>query len=153
MNPIIVKHWKVLSTLSEKKKVVLTGAFAMLVVGEAAILDTTVDVLTDIPCLKGCYLKYLVNYCYVDKINYVDYVTPSIELPNVLVPTIERSIIESIKTELEYIDEGVFCDTLERYTRGSDFNYDLLCEVGRCFGVGKDLIDYWIREVESFNSY
>lgn len=75
-----------------------------------------------------------------------------LEDTTVYLPTIERTLVECIKYEFMFIDEGVFCDSLERYQNGNDFNYELLLEVGIEFGVDKISIDFWLEETIDFNS-
>ena len=64
------------------------------------------DVLTDSVLLKNLYLTGYVQYCYVSVIGNVNYVNRLKEVSKVLVPTVERSIVENIKYDLEFIDEG-----------------------------------------------
>ncbi len=71
----------------------------------------------------------------------------------VYMPTIERAFVDCIRLDMVCMDEGSFCDSLERYQNGGNFDYNLLIEVANYFGITKNTIDYWLEETSDFNSY
>lgn len=94
----------------------------------------------------------VVGYFYSEDLK-LDKYCKLLEGTTVYVPTVERALVECIKHNMKFVDEGVFCDSLERYQHDGNFNYDLLLEVANEFSVSKEDIDYWLSETEDFNSY
>lgn len=137
----------------DDKKYILTGDSAFVYNGISVSGIYYPDLLTN-GDLGYMQIHGRVSYCFVQyEINYRDYVSPMKDAPNILVPTPERAIVENIKTNLEFIDEGYFVDSLERFTWEKRYSYDKLIEVAEFFCVEKDIIDYWLEECEGFNSY
>ena len=137
----------------DKKKYVLTGDSALNYCGISVTGNFLPDLMTENEIAGGFRIAGRCNYHYVPNIDYENYVTPLPEVPLILIPTRERAIAENIKYDLAFIDEGYFCDALERYQHSSLFNYELLLEVAEHFGVPKEKIDYWLEESSDFNSY
>lgn len=143
----------VLPKLSEHRTIILTGNFALIFLGYSVTWETTPDVLTDRYELNGIRMYRRVNYCYTPNLDKEHYVTKLKGFDKVYLPTAERVFVECIKSDLEFIDEGYFCDALERYMHSSNFDHDKLYEVADFFGVERSKIDYWLEEASDYNSY
>ena len=130
-----------------KGDVLLTGDSALVYSGMSIWEEYTPDVLTTVIELKGLSLYGLINYCYTTEIDYINYV---IRYDKLLVPTKERAIVENIKLNLEYVDEGHFVESLSRYIHSPEYNYPLLTEVAKHFNVPMETVDYWIGEAEDY---
>ena len=132
----------ILPNISDNK-LVLTGESAFVYNGLSVSGYYKPAVLTNKEFLKGVNLEGLVRYCYISEpIDTTHYVKPLEEVPKILVPTIERAIVENIKYDLEFIDEGSFYDSLEMY----DLNMELLTEVANHFNVSIDKIKSHLKE-------
>lgn len=138
-----------------KDTIVFTGNCGLVWAGYSVSGIYIPDVLTNIPELKDMRLAGYVNYCYTTTpVDTEHYVKPFRDNPLVLVPTIERAIVENIKYDLEFIDEGYFCDSFERYQHTKEyFNYNLLMEVADFFKVDRAKVDYWLEESSDYNSF
>jgi hypothetical protein len=138
----------------DDKKYVMTGDSAMTWNGMSVMGKYTPDLITEYKEINGLRIAGLVNYFYADDVNYVDYLTPLKEYPNILIPTRERAIVENVKLDLRACDEGYFLDTLERYVNYREtYNRTLLEEVAYVLKVPMEKVDYWIEESRDFNSY
>ena len=143
---------KVLTRIS-RDIIILTGDCALNYLGYSVSGVYIPDVLTDIHELKDVRVAGRVNYCYTPNLDKEHYVTKLKGFDKVLLPTAERVFVECIKSDLEFIDEGYFCDALERYTHSSNFDHDKLYEVADFFGVERSKVDYWLEEASDYNSY
>lgn len=133
---------KILPNISNST-LVLTGESAFVYNGLSLSGYYKPAVLTNKEFLKGVNLEGLVRYCYIpEQIDITHYVKPLEEVPKILVPTIERAIVENIKYDLEFIDEGSFYDSLEMY----DLNMELLTEVANHFKVPMSKIEPYLKE-------
>lgn len=138
----------------DPKVYVLTGDSAFVYCGLSVSGIYHPDLLTVNPAFtQQLRLPGYCTYCPVPVLDTEHYVTTMKDAPLVLVPTPERAIVENIKYNLDFIDEGYFCDAVCRYQEGSAFNYNLLMEVADFFQVPRDKVDYWLQETEGFNSY
>lgn len=103
------------------------------------------SVLTEYKSLDNLSVIGHVDYFYSDNIDYVNYVAPLEGIPNILVPTIERMIVESIKSDFKYIEEDLLCEVLDLYqTDRSDLS--LLKEVADHFNLSRDIVEIWLEE-------
>lgn len=131
---------------------VMTGISSMCYNGMSLWEVYEPELLMTIESLDNMHVEGMVHYFYAPDIDYTNYVTPLKEFPFVLIPSFERSIVENIKHDLRFIDEGAFLDTLERYVTGAFYNEELLYDVADYFNVSRDKIDYWVEESYGFNS-
>ena len=144
--------YEIITKLSEGYIVVLTGESAMVYSGLSKTLNYMPDVLTDIYALRNLRMAGLVNYCYEENIDYVNYLNPMEGNSRVLIPTKERAIIENIKHDLEFIEEGSFLDSLLGYVESPFYNRELLEEVAKHFNVSMEKVDKLVEEaLELFN--
>lgn len=135
------------------KLIVMCGDCAMSYNGLSVSGIFIPDLILDMKELDGLRLAGYVNYYYIDNIDYTHYVKPHYSIPRILVPTQERSIIETIKYDLRFSSEMYFCDSLSRYLNGNDYNKELLEEVANHFGVPMSKVEYWIKESIDYNDY
>lgn len=132
----------ILNKLS-KKKYVLTGNSSFSYNGLSLTGYYRPELLTNMKFLDGLNLGRSVWYCYIPTpVDTENYVRPLPEVPNILIPTIERAIVENIKYDLEFIDEGSFYDSLEMY----DLNMELLIGVANHFKVPMSKIEPYLKE-------
>lgn len=136
----------------DKQDYVLCGTLALMSVGSSVERASYPRLLMDKEEGNALHLYGVVGYYYTNDLK-LDKYCKKIEGTTVYLPIVERVIVECIKHDMIFIDEGVFCDSLERYQNGDSFNYELLLEVGAEFGVDSDTIDYWLEETEGFNNY
>lgn len=134
------------------KEIVLTGDYALKYTGCSVTIATPPDVLTDVKELGGTCVHMLVNYHYTPFIEYDKYIDRYL-IPMVKLPIRERVFVECIKSDLDYIDEGVFQDSLERYQHSHLFNEPLLKEVAEFFEVDYKKVEYWLNESADYNSF
>lgn len=139
--------------IDKKNPIVFTGDTAMVLNGYSVSGIYIPDVLTDAIELKGLRLAGYVNYCYVPEVGVKHYVKHFMDNEMILLPIPERAIVENIKYKLEFVDEGYFCDALDRYQHSNSMNYELLKEVANHFNVSMEQIDYWLEESSDYNSY
>lgn len=125
---------------------VLTGIGSMCYSGISLAGVYFPELLTNVERLGGFKIEDFVYYHYESNLNINDYVTPMKGFEFILIPTKERSIVENIKYNLDYIDEGYFLEALEIYKLSPFFNYELLKEVSNCLGVNMVKVDYWLEE-------
>ena len=128
-----------------KDKAVLTGINALVHNGISTSFETNLEILTDDVNLKGA-----TGYCYVEELDLINYLQENPIVDQVYVPTAERALIELIKHNLRYIDEGFFLEGMDMYVTSDKFNYNLLIEVANHFKVSKGAVDYWIKESEDY---
>ena len=133
--------------IKRKDKAVLTGINALVHNGISTSFETNLEILTDDVRLKGT-----AGYCYVEELDLINFLQEKPIVDQVYVPTAERALIELIKHNLRYIDEGFFLEGMNMYVTSNKFNYDLLTKVASHFNVSKDLIDYWIKESKDYDS-
>lgn len=137
-------------TVSDSEVRVITGQPAMIYCGLSVEYDVMPVVLTphkDLDCLK---LAGLVWYYYCDNIK-PEYETHVSSFCNkILVPSQERAIVDCLRLSELPLDEGVFCDCLDRYQTNPDI--PKLKEVALVLGVSWDVVDYWLRESYGFNN-
>lgn len=138
-------------TLATETPVVLTGNTAFVYGGISVTGSLTPDVLTDNKLLDGIIIWDRVHYCYTPNLDYTNYVTPLGGLENVFVCSRERAIVESIKSNFDYILLDWFCDGLNRYQHYGFFNYELLCEVAEFYEISKEDIDFWLEDTANYN--
>lgn len=134
------------------RRYVLTGDSALYYNGASVTINFTPFVLSDM--FKGIQvvrLRGYVHYCYInEKPDTENYVTPYENCPNILIPTYERAFIECIKYNMEFCDEGNFCDSLCRYLTFAHGDYSKLYGVADFYNVPRSEVDYWIKESEDF---
>lgn len=136
----------------DKNKYVMTGISSMCYNGMSLDNIYMPELLTTNPTAKeGMIVAGIVEYCYTEELDTENYVTPLDGIENILIPSFERSIVENIKLDLKYIDEGYFLEKLERYLTGNFYNLKLLYEVADHFKVPRSKIDYWIEECRDYN--
>lgn len=127
-------------------KLVLCGTSAMYYNGLCDDKVHCPDVLVETNELDGLRLYDYVNYYYVEDIDYINYLTPLDWCTNILVPSIERAIIECIKYDLRFTDEMYFCDVFGRFINGYSYDLSKLEEVANHFDVPMSKVNYWIEE-------
>ena len=133
--------------IKRKDKAVLTGINALVHNGISTSFETNLEILTDDVNLKGA-----TGYCCVEELDLINFLQEKPIVDQVYVPTAERALIELIKHNLRFIDEGFFLEGMDMYVTSNKFNYNLLVKVASHFNVGKDLVDYWIKESENYDS-
>lgn len=131
---------------------VMVGISALCYSGLSTANCYVPDLLTTIEGIDGVLIAGMVNYYYIGDIDYTAYVTPLKEVTNILIPTYERAIVECIKHDLRFADEGYFVEAVDRYL-SFFYNRPLLEEVANHFGVPMEKVDYWLKESEDYNSY
>ena len=131
--------------IKKKDKVVLTGINALVHNGVSTSFETSLEILTDDVRLKG-----VAGYCYVEELDLINFLQEKPTVDQVYVPTVERALIELIKHNLRYIDDGFFLEGMNMYVTSDKFNYNLLIEVANHFKVSKGAVDYWIKESEDY---
>lgn len=95
----------------------------------------------------GTFAAIFYNNPWFDK---YDFTTPSPESKNILYPTAERAIIESILF-VEHCDEGILLESLKNYY-DREQSWGKLYEILPFFHIGfKSKLDYWINEAENYD--
>lgn len=89
----------------------------------------------------------VVVYFYNPNIDYENYISAMPHNPYVLLPTKERAIAEYLKFE-KWCDEGTLIEALDSYLFWSDYDVTELYKVCDFYGVKRDVIDYWLLEVQ-----
>ena len=133
--------------IKNESKGVLTGINALVHNGISTSFETNLEILTDDVDLKGT-----TGYCYVGELDLINFLQEKPIVDQVYVPTAERALIELIKHNLRFIDEGFFLEGMDMYVTSNKFNYNLLMKVASHFNVSKDLVDYWIKESKDYDS-
>ena len=133
--------------IKRKDKAVLTGINALVHNGISTSFETNLEILTDDVNLKGT-----AGYCYVEGLDLINFLQEKPIVDQVYVPTAERALIELIKHNLRFIDEGFVLEGMDMYVTSNKFNYNLLMKVASHFNVSKDLVDYWIKESKDYDS-
>ena len=133
--------------IKNESKGVLTGINALVHNGISTSFETNLEILTDDVDLKGT-----TGYCYVGELDLINFLQEKPIVDQVYAPTAERALIELIKHNLRFIDEGFFLEGMDMYVTSNKFNYNLLMKVASHFNVSKDLVDYWIKESKDYDS-
>ena len=133
--------------IKNESKGVLTGINALVHNGISTSFETNLEILTDDVDLKGT-----TGYCYVGELDLINFLQEKPIVDQVYLPTAERALIELIKYDLRYIDEGFYLEGMNMYVTSNKFNYNLLMKVANHFKVSKDLVDYWIKESKDYDS-
>ena len=133
--------------IKNESKGVLTGINALVHNGISTSFETNLEILTG-----DVKLKETTGYCYVEELDLINFLQQRPIVDQVYVPTAERALIELIKHNLRFIDEGFFLEGMDMYVTSNKFNYNLLMKVASHFNVSKDLVDYWIKESKDYDS-
>lgn len=107
-------------------------------------LSSSNSVLNDIHIPLGRY----VYKPYVDKENYL---RPSSNNPKMLVPTVERAVVEYILDE-EHCDEGILIEALKNYLWQYPEKLQELYKVAEFYGLARETLDYWLEEARTDDS-
>lgn len=141
----------VLPDLTSHHDIVITGDSAFYYNGFSVTPCPPPTVFTSKEYLDNIQIFSIVDYQYTPIIDKEHYIAPMRRFPKVYLPIMERAIVECIKFDLSFIDEGTFCDALERYQFSSEYNPKLLEEVSNFFNVDYSKVDYWIKEARDYN--
>ena len=136
---------EILPNLS-KERYVMCGVSALCYIGISHIGLYVPDLLMKHKQFDGLIIGNKVAYWYAENIDYEHYVTPMKEAPLVLMPTIERAVVETVKHDLKFVDEGYFLESLKDYYLSPCFNEPLLREVSKFFEVDYGQVEYWLNE-------
>ena len=82
--------------------------------------------------------------------NVTDYVTPLPNNKNILLPTKERAIVESI-IHIDGCDEGVLLEAINTYLAYFGTKEELI-PVANCFNLSIEQLEYWIQEAKEYAS-
>jgi len=89
----------------------------------------------------------VITYYYNPNIDYTNFVKPLKSNNNLLVPSMERAIIECIKF-IDTVSEGSLIEALKNYQLRYK-NYDKLYPMADFYQVSKEDLDHWIYEAEN----
>jgi hypothetical protein len=94
------------------------------------------------------------RYYYVQDLDREHYLKSSESNPNLLIPTQERALVDYIKLEEEYGDEGILIESLQSYLAQHSDNLEKLYEVADFFKLPREELEYWLKEAreESYMS-
>lgn len=94
------------------------------------------------------------QYIYYPNLDREHYLNPSKSNPNLLIPTQERALVDYIKLEEEYGDEGILIESLQSYLAQHSDNLEKLYEVADFFKLPREELEYWLKEAreESYMS-
>lgn len=130
-----------------KTKAVICGDHAL---EESGLLyynpGARLDIFTKYKELDNLYLS-VISYHYNPNIDYTNFVKPLKSNNNLLVPSMERAIIECIKF-IDTVSEGSLIEVLKDYQLWYK-NYDKLYAMAAFYQVSKEDLDYWIYEAEN----
>lgn len=104
------------------------------------------DIFTKYKELDNLYLC-VISYHYNPNIDYTNFVKSLKSNNNLLVPSMERAIIECIKF-IYTVSEGSLIEALKDYQLRYK-SYDKLYEMADFYQVSKEELDYWIYEAEN----
>lgn len=104
------------------------------------------DIFTKYKELDNLYLS-VVSYHYNPNIDYTNFVKPLKSNNNLLVPSMERAIIECIKF-INTVSEGSLIEALKNYQLRYK-NYDKLYIMADFYQVSKEDLDHWLYEAEN----
>lgn len=103
------------------------------------------DLATDTKELDGIRLP-MCRYIYYPDLDRVHYLVPSKSNPDLLIPTKERAIVDYIKLQEEYGDEGILIESIQSYLRDYEEDLPKLYEVADFFRLPREQLDYWLNE-------
>ena len=88
-------------------------------------------------------------YIYYPDLDREHYLVPSASNPDLLIPTRERAIVDYIKLQENYGDEGILIESLQTYL--ADYSIDLpkLYEVAAFLKLPREELDYWLNEARA----
>lgn len=124
---------------------IMTLSTAMNRVGLCYFNSWYLDLASDRKELNGFKFP-MCRYLYYPDLDRIHYLTPSKDNPNLLIPTRERAIVDYIKLEEEYGDEGILIESLQSYLRDYEEDLPKLYEVADFFKLPRKELDYWLNE-------
>lgn len=130
-----------------KERYVICGVCALDRCGLTSGSGATLDLFTKYKELDGLDCVAF-RWVYNPSVNYEDFLKPMETNPNLLLPSRERAIVESILFS-HRVDEGVMLEAIWRYGWQVD-SLARLYEVAERFGLPRGDLDYWIKEAEEF---
>ena len=106
------------------------------------------DLATDNYELDGIRFP-MCRYIYYPDLDREHYLVPSASNPDLLIPTRERAIVDYIKLQENYGDEGILIESLQTYL--ADYSIDLpkLYEVAAFLKLPREELDYWLNEARA----
>lgn len=106
------------------------------------------ELATDNVELDGIKLP-MCRYVYYPNLDRLHYLVPSVNNPKLFIPTKERTIVDYVKLNDRYGDEGILIESLQSYLH--DYGKDLtkLYEVASFYNLPKEQLDYWINEAKN----
>lgn len=103
------------------------------------------DLATDNHELNGIRFP-MCRYIYYPNLDRLHYLVPSESNPDLLIPTKERAIVDYIKLQDEYGDEGILIESIQSYLRDYEEDLPELYKVADFFKLSRDQLDYWLDE-------
>lgn len=141
------KHLEEIYSKLNDKDYVLAGANALHMCGLYDGGFACVEVYTEEKIIAGLQIRSTIRYHYVEDEGVDVFTEPLRDFPNIYVPIPERALVDCIRYDMEFVDEGAFCESMDLYNRSPRFsNYEYLLYVAGYYGVDKKTIDYWIDE-------
>lgn len=129
---------------------VVTGILPLILHGVSTASWNNATLYVTSQRLHGINAYGLIAYHYLQEIDTVNYVESTPLTTHVLLPTIERALVELIRDKFVNIVEGDFLEALCDYMCQTCYDYSKLIEVANHFGVSKDEIDHWIEEARYY---
>ena len=108
------------------------------------------ELATDDEKLDGIRLP-MCRYVYYPNLDRLHYLVPSADNSKLFIPVKERVIVDYIKLEDNYGDEGILIETLQNYLRNYEKDLDKLYEVASFYELSKEQLDYWLNEARNDN--
>lgn len=88
------------------------------------------------------------RFIYYPDLDRLHYLVPSKNNPDLLIPTKERAIVDYIKLQDEYGDEGILIESIQSYLRDYEEDLPKLYEVADFFKLSREELDYWLNEAK-----
>ncbi|MCD8020915.1 MAG: hypothetical protein LUF92_15485 [Clostridiales bacterium] len=106
-----------------------------------SFLDLATD-KTDLKDMHSLYCRYI-YYPVLDREHFLE---PEETNPALLLPTVERSLVDYIILQEEYGDEGILIESLQTYLYDYGDRLSKLYEIADVLGLKKETLDYWLNE-------
>lgn len=124
---------------------IITLSTAMNRVGLCYFNSWFLDLATDKIEIKDMEFS-MCRYLYYPDLDRVHYLVPSESNPDLLIPTRERAIVDYVKLQDEYGDEGILIESIQSYLRDYEEDLPKLYEVADFLKLPRKELDYWLNE-------